>query len=484
MSKKWIVRNPIRIALHGDENKAKSFISEGRRILLQLHNMMDIYKRDIGTLYRKFADGTLVRASSHLSCDTIFIESPSIPIPVGEVPVGVVKEAKKVEIVKEMALRESGIFFVGQNVVSPNGFGMAKKLKVSSGDEIWGVENLPAQYTYYYKVDYYKKSIYIASQAYPIHDWRIEKRSAKDGALEWVYGHNLGRSIDVVVDSTGVYVVGGTYAGSPVTELYTRIEKYDHNGNLMWVVSHQYPVGGTDYERAVDCALDANYLYVTSWLYNGPPIHYYGILRKIDKSDGSIVQEIELVSISTDPFAYNPYEIAVATASKTGNGNENVYLFSPLWVKPLDDRWIVNTNYGYNYIDYTTIDLGLAVLGNGIYIGGEVIYEGYFPGDGRWRIEKYDTDGVLKWSTVYDEYYGSRVGPGFNDLAINEDGVFVAGYVKTVHSPAKIVAVAQKLDLSTGEIKWTHFEENDTYSFFWGVCAYDKKIDIPEKEVL
>ena len=119
MAKKWIMKNPIRVALHGDENKARSFMGEGKRILFQLHNMMDVYGRKQGTLTRMFGD-TLVRATSLFSNDTIFIDSPPIvPIKVGrKIPVVVGKRIEEIE--KEIVIEKEILVVGGYLNISPS----------------------------------------------------------------------------------------------------------------------------------------------------------------------------------------------------------------------------------------------------------------------------------------------------------------------------------------------------------------------------
>jgi len=232
-------------------------------------------------------------------------------------------------------------------------------------------------------------------------------------------------------------------------------------------------VGSTGfYERAVDCAIDADYLYVTSYyLYNNSGTQYLGgIIRTIDKENGDVIDTV-YDTLYNNPLPSNrPWDIAIDTKDKEGSGSSNVFIMTCKYLKPMDNDWnvIFEDEYIASTLDYQTIDIGVSCSDAGIFIGGQQgtnSYQGY-------KIELYDYSGVNQWSTIYDANIGSYIGPQFGDMKSLGSDVYIASHLRYHPSTYYYQAYKQKIN-SDGQIEWTIADTTTAPddSHFWAVAT-------------
>jgi hypothetical protein len=383
---------------------------------------------------------------------------------------------------------ENRVFFGGR-ILKDDGTGSSmwrswriQGCEISNGDIDWEInEYVNAYNKCVWKMDCFENELYSAGENVwgdeidQFNAWVIEKRDAETGVLIWSIEHNIGGVVDIAVDSTGVYPIGGNWSGD--TMFYaSRMEKRSRqDGSLTWqvVTAMTPPAGSTGfYQRSVDCALDNDYLYVSSiYLYNYLAKQYQGgIIYTIDKETGNIV-DTWYDTLYNNPFPSNrPWDIAVSTKSKTGNGSENVYVMTCKYLRQLNNSWNLNfsSEFKSSTLDYDTIDIGISCSDAGIFIGGQQgsnSYQGY-------KVELYNYSGVNQWSTIYNENIGSYIGPQFGDLKSLDSDVYIASHLRYHPSTYYYQAYKQKIN-SNGEIEWTIPDTTTAPddSHFWAVAT-------------
>ena len=114
-----------------------------------------------------------------------------------------------------VSVDSTGIYVVGANVFLEEGEWRMEKRSLMDGSLIWVQESNPSSgYNVAYEVAVDASGIYAVGRDEAPGDkqWRIEKRSLKDGSLIWAQTNNPSSgedwAWDAAVDTSGVYVVG------------------------------------------------------------------------------------------------------------------------------------------------------------------------------------------------------------------------------------------------------------------------------------
>jgi hypothetical protein len=216
----------------------------------------------------------------------------------------------------------------------------------------------------------------------------------------------------IVVDSSGVYVVGHTYGALPgqtnagKSDAYIR--KYDFDGNEIW--THQF--GSTDWDSAGDVAVDSSGVYVVG--------HSYGTLQPSAGGAGAYVRKYSI------------------------DGNE-------IWT----------SQFGTSVYDFAS---GVAVDGSAIYVTSS-------SGDA--YIHKYDGNGVELWTRQFGSTVND-LGDTASGVAVNNSGVYVIGdtygALPGQTNAGKSDAYIRKYDPNGNEV-WTHQFGSTSDDYAWGVAV-------------
>jgi len=122
-------------------------------------------------------------------------------------------------------------------------------------------------------------------------------------------------------------------------------------------------------------------------------------------------------------------------------------------------------------VDYSTINLGLAVDSTGIYIVGQLLTVSGAPILQGYEVSKYDFSGNKIWNQIYNDYCnvtpGSFRGPCPNDLSIDDDNVYIAGFIRPTGSEIRALKQAYDKD---GNLLWTNIDSTN-YTTLWGVTT-------------
>ena len=324
----------------------------------------------------------------------------------------------------------------------------------------------------------------------------------------WNGSDNLDdEAYDVAVDSSGnVYVVGFTSTTSQDLDLC--ILKYDSEGNLQsgWPKFYNYLGEEKGYSICIDTS--SQYLYVTGYTRN-PPGSPYGIVLQYDINGN-------LLGVDTT-FGYVGYSITIDTMNYlfvSGTFAGNIYLrkysstMSPLWTTQFDagtwevgygvsvdtitgnvfvtgrglgvagneDIWlgkfassdgVLISSYTYNGSGNNWWDNGMAVFvsNNFVYLTG--VEYSLIGGRSIW-ISKLDTDGVILWTTTYQDPLRSWNNEG-TGIAVDDSGnVYVSGYVDKLNESIWV----RKYDPLGTEILWTYTynDEGPSHDFAFDVA--------------
>jgi hypothetical protein len=178
--------------------------------------------------------------------------------------------SRKEDVALGVAIDQTGIYVVGSDSSQGNSQWRIEKRSLKDGSLIWSVTSNPSDdrdVANGVAID--QTGIYVVGYDYSQGNsqWRIEKRSLKDGSLIWVKRSNPSRGSDggkeVVIDSTGIYVVGGDSSPKGRFNAQWRIEKRSlKDGSLLWVKTSN-PTTGPD--GAMGVAIDQTGVYVVGY---------------------------------------------------------------------------------------------------------------------------------------------------------------------------------------------------------------------------
>lgn len=168
----------------------------------------------------------------------------------------------------DIALYNADIYIVGYNNVPGNYQWKIEKRISSDGSLVWSqVSNPSGGQDFANGIVVDNSGVYIVGgdSALGNYQWRIEKRSLSDGSLVWSRVNNPSGGSDyanrVVVNSSGIYIAGEDYSPGNVQ---WRIEKRDlNNGSLIWSqVTNPRNVAGFDLEEASSISINGSGVYV------------------------------------------------------------------------------------------------------------------------------------------------------------------------------------------------------------------------------
>jgi hypothetical protein len=252
------------------------------------------------------------------------------------------------------------------------------------------------------------------------HQWRIEKRSLKDGTLLWSVISNPSKKEDVAcgvaVDQTGIYVVG--YDSSQDNSQW-RIEKRClKDGSLIWAKTSNPSDGG---DGANGVAIDQTGIYVVGYDSSQGDLQWR--IEKRSLKDGSL-----LWSVISNPSDDGDQAWAVAI-DQTGiyvvGDDSSRGDFNYQWrieKRSLKDGsliWVKRSNPSRR----DDCVKGVCVDPSGVYVVGFDISRGRW--NFQWRIEKRCLkDGSLIWVKRSNPTEGPDLAYG---VAVDQTGIYVIG---------------------------------------------------------
>jgi len=244
--------------------------------------------------------------------------------------------------------------------------------------------------------------------------WRIEKRKASDLSFLSVTTSDPNNSVagpeeieGLAVDDNNLFLVGyqETQAGIGAWRIEAR------GPNLEFYTATSEDLSSGD-DRALDVALDGNYIYVVGYYTSfSPATHTVWRIEKRDKTLNIISATDTCISESFDCKANaiaiddSYLYIAGQYGGQWRVEKRNKSDLSLVWAKTIDPT-------SYNDIPY-----GIAVDCEGVYVAGTQSVDS----NPIWRIEKRNLyTGAIDWATTSS--YGNA-----KDIAVNDQGVFIVG---------------------------------------------------------
>jgi hypothetical protein len=291
--------------------------------------------------------------------------------------------------------------------------------------------------------------------------WRIEKRSHRDGSIIWVQTSNpvqdshdaWDKANALALDSTGLYVVGSDIQLR--LRYQWRIEKRDLiDGNLLWVKT------GNEGGSATDVAVDQSGIYVVGEDRPEPGGLSRWVVEKRSLTDGSTLWRRTYDQTDHEDLARSVALTSDAVYVVGRQGGRQSYR-TRLEKRNLDDGtlvWIQSgdspTPYPGNFADKVAVDA------SGVYLAGTQSTD--IP-NYQWLIEKRDhQSGDLIWRQTYNPSDSTDTATA---VAVDETGLYVAGYDSvpgTVEHPWISRWRIEKRNLSDGELVWDRlFDPND-----------------------
>lgn len=265
----------------------------------------------------------------------------------------------------------TGVYIVGENMVTGNGQWYMEKRSIADGSIIWSqVDNFSNNREIAHRVKVDSTGVYIVGydEVLPSGDkqWRMQKRNLSTGALIWNQTSNPSTSgdqaIDVAVDGTGFYVVG---LDGSVSGWQMRIEKRNlSTGVLIW---SQVSNPTTAYEYATGVDVDSTGVYVAGY----------------DTSTNNNFWRVEKRNLSTGALVW----------SQTSDATTHMKMVK-----------------------------SVSINSSGLYIAG---YE--LLSDRQWRIEKRNlSTGALNWKK--NSNYSTTGSDQPSDVKVDDSGIYIAGY--------------------------------------------------------
>jgi uncharacterized protein (UPF0548 family) len=266
------------------------------------------------------------------------------------------------------------------------------------------------------------------------------------------------RAYSVTVDSTGIYVAGGTYGElSDQTSaglMDAFIRKYDINGTELW--TRQFGTSGEDQAWAV--TTDDSGIYVAGYTSGALPGQIYlgyadAFIRKYD-ANGAVVWTSQFGSGDYDrAYAIFADSTGIYVAGRTVNAG-----FCEAYVCKYNADGEVEWTRQFGTADH---DLALAVTADslgGIYVAGYT--EGTLPGQTNnlgyadIYVRKYNIDGTELWTRQFGTLYDDVA----NAVTADASGIYVAGYtygtLPEQSSAGSADAFIRKYD-ANGAVVWT-----------------------------
>jgi uncharacterized protein (UPF0548 family)/fibronectin type 3 domain-containing protein len=298
-----------------------------------------------------------------------------------------------------------------------------------------------------------------------LEDAFLQKHDA-EGNITWTrqFGTIQGdAAVGAAVDASGVYVAGRTFGTLPgqvgAGGWDAFIEKFDTNGNVVWISQF----GSPGEERSTAIAAGASGVYITGWTTGILPGQariggYDAFLLKYD-TNGNVQWTRQFGTVAYD----DSYGVAV-DASGVYVAGETCGTMPGETAAGGCDAYI--RKYDVNGALMWTRQLGssqeervaaVAVDASGVYIAGQTY--GTFPGQtsaGSWDafLGRYDVDGAILWIRQFGTAYVQVP----NGVAVDTSGVYVAGWTQATF-PGQTSAgyddvFLRKYD-GAGNILWT-----------------------------
>lgn len=172
------------------------------------------------------------------------------------------------DVIKGSCVNDSGLFVVGSDYVQSKLEWRIERRNLNTGDLVWYKTTDPSttgSSAQAYQVVANSNAIYICGSDAGIGNvqWHIEKRSISTGDSIWTkvinYSSGIDYSQDLVVDRSGLYIVGSDCSLS-TTNSQIRIEKRDLiNGDTIWTKTNN-PTSLNDYGYTI--TQDSNFIYI------------------------------------------------------------------------------------------------------------------------------------------------------------------------------------------------------------------------------
>lgn len=253
--------------------------------------------------------------------------------------------------------------------------------------------------------------------------------SAQTSSVTWTKeygfsGFDVARAISA--DANNLYVLGGVTGALPGQTFHggpddVFLSTYDHAGNEVW--TRQFGTADSDFPMAGQVGVDETGLYVAGFTTGTFPGETNtggedGFIRKYD-FDGNVIWTDQF---GTPGDEEEPNGLAVARESVIVVGDT---------IEGSGDSFIRRYDTSGNLIWARTYGgpgteafIGVAADKTGIYVSGFVTPLADLGGDWQALVLKYDFDGNIVWSHIF----GTVAEDELEAVALNKDGVYVAGY--------------------------------------------------------
>ncbi|NQY10781.1 MAG: hypothetical protein HRT71_14885 [Flavobacteriales bacterium] len=294
---------------------------------------------------------------------------------------------------------------------------------------------------------------------------------SKDGDLIWSVTYDGDDGEDdipngLVIDENGnILITGESFSTATNKDIITL--KYDLNGSFLWEQKFDlgdivgFLVGADDVGSSIALDVLGN-VYVSGTSYNNSSISNASIISIKYNSTGGLewIKRLDAgargLGLAESKSMITDYESGDVYI--TGNTYNTTSSYADVIVIKYDsqgtEKWISTFNGTFNGDD-TGTDIAIDEQGN-VYVVGNVVNE--VTGEDVIAI-KYNSDGIVIWSTVFDQHGGDN---NAAYLELDEDGsLFITGSAKEQDDEVNTDIVLLKLNGESGEINWTQTINNE-----------------------